>query len=54
MANQPTYSFTDEDGNPPRTSFDEHQHTYEAFLTVTKWSMGIVVLILVLMAVFLL
>ena len=54
MANQPTYSFTDDDGKPPRTSFDEHERTYAAFLSIPKWSMATVAFILILLAVFLL
>lgn len=54
MADNPTYSFADENGNPPRTTIDEHMQTYEGFLALTKWGIGIVVLILVGMAVFLL
>ncbi|MEM9223421.1 MAG: aa3-type cytochrome c oxidase subunit IV [Pseudomonadota bacterium] len=41
-------------GNPPRTTIEDHQQTYGAFITITKWSIGICVLILVGMAVFLL
>ncbi len=54
MANEPTYSFADDSGNPPRTSLEDHQQTYEGFLSLVKWGIGTVVLILVGMAVFLL
>ncbi|WP_075221202.1 aa3-type cytochrome c oxidase subunit IV [Acuticoccus yangtzensis] len=33
---------------------EDHVRTYEAFISITKWGIGIVVLIVVLMAMFLL
>ncbi|UOM33798.1 aa3-type cytochrome c oxidase subunit IV [Acuticoccus sp. I52.16.1] len=54
MASEPTYSFADESGNPPRTDYQDHVRTYEAFVSLTKWGIGTVVVILIAMAVFLL
>lgn len=41
------------DETAPRTSIDEHQRTYDRFMSITKWAMLVVVLILVGMYVFL-
>lgn len=42
------------DEEHPRTTMAEHEATYNAFLTLMKWGIAIVVLILIGMAVFLL
>ncbi|RAH98750.1 aa3-type cytochrome c oxidase subunit IV [Acuticoccus sediminis] len=54
MASEPTYALVDDNGNPPRTEFEEHVQTYEAFISLIKWGVGIIVVILIAMAVFLL
>lgn len=41
------------DAEPPRTTIEEHQRTYDAFMSLTKWSIAGVVLLLILLAVFL-
>lgn len=50
VANEDT---DDMDAEAPRTSIDEHQRTFDAFITLTKWTIVAVVLTLVLMAWFL-
>ncbi len=50
MANHNEVAYTTADGNDYR----EHERTYLAFLTITKWAAGSVIGILVLMAYFLL
>jgi hypothetical protein len=37
----------------PRTTMAEHEATYNAFLTLMKWGIGIVALVLIGMAIFL-
>jgi hypothetical protein len=37
----------------PRTSIEEHEATYHAFLNLAKWATGVVILLLIGMAVFL-
>jgi hypothetical protein len=44
----------DPDSDPPRTSMEEHEATYNTFLRFTKWGVAVVVLVLIGMAVFLL
>lgn len=53
MAEQPTYSFTDDNGEAPRTSIEDHQRTFDSFIGMAKWAIGVVVLLLIGMAVFL-
>ena len=49
MADHSEVAYTTADGNDYR----EHERTYVAFLTLSKWAVGIVIGILVLMAYFL-
>lgn len=42
------------DEAPPRTDISEHQRTFDALLTLTKWGIAVVVLVLIGLAVFLL
>jgi len=49
MADHSEVAYTTADGN----DYKEHERTYLAFLTMTKWGIGIVVAILILMAYFL-
>ncbi len=49
MADHSEISYSTADGN----DYKEHEQTYRMFLTLTKWSIGIVVLTLILMAYFL-
>ena len=49
MADHGEVAYTTADGN----DYKEHEHTYLMFLTLTKWGIGIVVCILILMAYFL-
>ncbi|WP_420391579.1 aa3-type cytochrome c oxidase subunit IV [Acuticoccus sp.] len=42
------------DAEAPRTSIDDHQRTFETFLNLIKWTVGVVALVLIGMAVFLL
>lgn len=41
------------DADHPRTSIEDHRRTYEAFLGLTKWSIGAIALLLIFMAIFL-
>jgi hypothetical protein len=49
MADHSEVAYTTADGN----DYKEHEQTYLMFLTMTKWGIGIVVVILILMAYFL-
>jgi hypothetical protein len=49
MADHSEVAYTTADGN----DYKEHEQTYLLFLTLTKWVIGIVVVILILMAYFL-
>ena len=49
MAEHNEVAYTTADGN----DYKEHEQTYRMFLTLTKWVVGIIVCILVLMAYFL-
>ena len=49
MADHGEVAYTQADGN----DYKEHERTYVTFLTLTKWGIGIVVTVLVLMAYFL-
>lgn len=52
MANEARrHDETDEE--PPRNTMAEHEATYNAFLTLTKWGIAVVALILIGMAIFL-
>jgi len=51
---EPQHGADDEDGDPPRTSIEQHQETFDAFMSLTKWAVLAVVLVLIGMAVFLL
>jgi hypothetical protein len=44
----------DDGGEPPRTTLEEHERTYERFLGLTKWAVAVVALVLIGMALFLL
>jgi hypothetical protein len=37
----------------PGNDYDMHESTYEGFIKLTKWSIGIIVVVLILMAYFL-
>lgn len=37
----------------PRTSIEDHRQTYEAFLSLTKWTIVFIALLLIGMAIFL-
>ena len=50
MADHSEVAYTTADGNDYR----EHERTYLTFLTLTKWAVGTVVVLLLLMAYFLL
>ncbi|WMS44977.1 aa3-type cytochrome c oxidase subunit IV [Acuticoccus sp. MNP-M23] len=50
---QPVYQTTDPDAEPPRTTIEEHQQTYDGFISLTKWSTICIALLLIGMAVFL-
>lgn len=50
MAEHSEVAYTTADGN----DYKEHERTYLAFLTLTKWAVGSLVVLLVLMAYFLL
>lgn len=41
------------DADAPRTSIEDHQRTYDAFINLSKWSIVGVVILLILMAYFL-
>lgn len=41
------------DAEAPRTSYEDHQRTFDAFIGLTKVTIGLVVLLLIFMAVFL-
>jgi len=41
----------EKDGN--NMDYQEHERTYKLFITLTQWGAGIVVLVLILMALFL-
>lgn len=49
MADHSEVAYTTADGN----DYKEHEQTYLLFLTLTKWGIGIVAVILLLMAYFL-
>jgi hypothetical protein len=49
MADHSEVAYTTADGN----DYKEHEQTYRMFLTLTKWVVGIIACILVLMAYFL-
>ncbi|MBJ3775705.1 aa3-type cytochrome c oxidase subunit IV [Acuticoccus mangrovi] len=53
MANTPEYVF-DTNGEPPRSELADHMRTYEAFLSLMKWGIILIALLLIGMAVFLL
>jgi len=53
MANQPIYETADPNAEPPRTTIEEHQQTYDGFISLTKWTMIFIALLLIGMAVFL-
>jgi hypothetical protein len=49
MADHSEVAYTTADGN----DYKEHEQTYVRFLTLTKWTIGVLVCILILMAYFL-
>jgi hypothetical protein len=49
MADHNEVAYTTADGN----DYKEHEHTYLFFLALVKWGIGIVAVILILMAYFL-
>jgi len=57
MADQPAHAANEDthdmDADAPRTSFEDHQRTFDAFIQLTKWSIVGVVVLLILMAWFL-
>lgn len=54
MAGDPAqHTATSDDGTPPKIDMDEHRATYEGFLSVTKWGVIIVIILLVGMLIFL-
>jgi hypothetical protein len=44
----------DDDGTPPEVDIAAHQATFDAFISLTKWTIVFIVLLLIGMAVFLL
>lgn len=54
MASHPVVDPADDNGEPPRTDFADHQRTFDALIGLTKWGIAIVALILVGMWIFLL
>jgi hypothetical protein len=49
MADHGEVEYATADGN----DYAEHEATYEAFITMTKWGVGFLVVLLILMAYFL-
>jgi hypothetical protein len=49
MADHSEVEYATADGN----DYAEHEHTYEMFITLTKWGIGFLVVLLALMAYFL-
>lgn len=41
------------DGDAPKTSFEDHKQTFDAFLGLIKWGVAVVAILLIGMAVFL-
>lgn len=53
MASTPIYETTAPDAEPPRTTIEQHQQTYDGFISLTKWTIIFIALLLIGMAVFL-
>ena len=49
MSAHDTVEYAVADGN----DYPEHERTYESFITLTKWSLGFLIVLLALMAYFL-
>lgn len=54
MAGHQSTKIAHDDDTPPQVDIDAHQLTFDTFMNLTKWAIGVVVLILIGMAVFLL